>query len=431
MILPVNRQGKWKRGRQASAESEACSLSSGNGDVSKNQGSAAASAALSGALAGQCRSREATGLIGLVRQARRWLFTVWHGIVRIADSQSIRICPNRCGPRRFCGARLCEPQHVDCLVMLNLPRASCLAKLQRVTDSRSGARLCEPQHVESGRRAGCVKTLRGRQSSCGSQTRAPLVAAPPRCAVSPNCIRQSAGSVPRVGVSQRLPECNSVLRQSATLRYGGAPGPANSEFGIRHSAFRLRAGWTLIESIAVMAVIAILAGMAVPTIIRRVDRAAWTKETADLNAIGDAFTQSIFRTKTIPTFTNWAGAVASQMSLPVSAVLTNGRRYARAFLIDPNVDIEGVDLTTVPYTQTINGTYKPNNARVMIVSSLSGPLENGIRSAPQDVPTFQALWDTPEGGTPAGWTMSGDELRIKKINLESLFHQLILVKHDT
>jgi len=186
----------------------------------------------------------------------------------------------------------------------------------------------------------------------------------------------------------------------------------------------------LIESIAVMAVIAILAAMAVPTIIRRVDRAAWTKETADLNAIGDAFTQSIFRTKTIPTFTNWASAVASQMSLPVSAVLTNGRRYARAFLIDPNVDIEGVDLTTVPYTQTINGTYKPNNARVMIVSSLSGPLENGIRSAPQDVPTFQALWDTTEGGTPAGWTMSGDDLRIKKLNLEPLFHQLILVKHD-
>src|SRR2546427_5981108 len=47
----------------------------------------------------------------------------------------ISICPNRRGPRRFCGAR-----------------------------------LCEPQHVESDRRAGFVKTLGGRQSSCGSQT---------------------------------------------------------------------------------------------------------------------------------------------------------------------------------------------------------------------------------------------------------------------
>jgi type II secretory pathway pseudopilin PulG len=182
----------------------------------------------------------------------------------------------------------------------------------------------------------------------------------------------------------------------------------------------------LIESIAVMAVIAILAAMAVPTIIRRVDRAAWVRETADLNAIGDALSQSIVRTKSIPTFTNWASAVASQMSLPVSAVLTNGRRYARAFLVDPMLDING----DLPYTQTINGTSKPNNARVMIVSSLSGPLQNGIRSEPQDMPTFQALWDTPEGGTPAGWTMSGDELRIKKLNLEPLFHQLILYNHD-
>jgi len=33
-----------------------------------------------------------------------------------------------------------------------------------------GARLCEPQHVGSGRRAGFVKTLGGRQSSGGSQT---------------------------------------------------------------------------------------------------------------------------------------------------------------------------------------------------------------------------------------------------------------------
>jgi prepilin-type N-terminal cleavage/methylation domain-containing protein len=188
-----------------------------------------------------------------------------------------------------------------------------------------------------------------------------------------------------------------------------------------------RAGWTLIESIAVMAVLAILAAVLVPSIIRRVDRAAWTAETANLNAIGDALTQSIVRNKSIPTFTNWASAVAGQMSLPVSAITTNVRRYARAFLIDPMLDINGADL---PYTQTINGATKPANARVMIVSSLAGPLPNGISSAPQDVPTFNAIWNTPEGGRPAGWTLSGDDLRIKKLNLEPLFQQLILFNHD-
>ena len=41
-------------------------------------------------------------------------------------------------------------------------------------------------------------------------------------AVSPNCIRQRAGSVPRVGLLQRLAECNSAIQQSSTLRYGEA-----------------------------------------------------------------------------------------------------------------------------------------------------------------------------------------------------------------
>ena len=40
-------------------------------------------------------------------------------------------------------------------------------------------------------------------------------------AVSPNCIRQSAGSVPRSGVYHRLAVCNSAIQQSTT-RYDGA-----------------------------------------------------------------------------------------------------------------------------------------------------------------------------------------------------------------
>jgi hypothetical protein len=41
-------------------------------------------------------------------------------------------------------------------------------------------------------------------------------------AVSPNCIRQSVGSVPRAAVPQRLAECNSAIQQSTSLRYHGA-----------------------------------------------------------------------------------------------------------------------------------------------------------------------------------------------------------------
>src|SRR5205809_1100129 len=127
--------------------------------------------------------------------------------------------------------------------------------------------------------------------------------------------------------------------------------------------------FSLLELIGVLVVIAILASVLGPAIIRRIDHAAWTKEKADLNSMADALTQSIPRTKSVPAFTDWASAVASQVSLPVSAVLTNGRRYARAFLIDPSLSIGGAGL---PYTQTTNGATNVDNARVMIVSSLAG-----------------------------------------------------------
>jgi prepilin-type N-terminal cleavage/methylation domain-containing protein len=181
-------------------------------------------------------------------------------------------------------------------------------------------------------------------------------------------------------------------------------------------------GWTLIESIAVLAVIAILAAILVPPVIKRVDRAVWTRETAELDAYSDALKQSIIRTKSVPTYTNWASTIASQMSTPVSGVLTNARRYARTFLIDPTRNM------TLPYTQTINGTGKPNNLRMMIVSSLAGALT--IPTGEPSSSDFDTLWNTPDGGTPAGWTISGDDLRIEKLDLEPLFHQVVLFNHD-
>ena len=72
--------------------------------------------------------------------------------------------------------------------------------------------LCEPQRVESDRRAGCAKTLGGRQSPCGSQTRAPLVAASPRCAVSQSCTVRGVGKFRCVGPSDAL--LNTIRRYS-------------------------------------------------------------------------------------------------------------------------------------------------------------------------------------------------------------------------
>jgi hypothetical protein len=183
--------------------------------------------------------------------------------------------------------------------------------------------------------------------------------------------------------------------------------------------------------IGVLAVISVLVAVIAPSVIRRMDHAAWTAETVNLSNVAHALSQSIVRTKTIPSSTNWASAIAGQMSLPASAITTNARRYARAFLIDTNLTINGARL---PYTQTTNGASNVVSARVMIVSSLARalPISTGTPSSTE----FNAIWNTAEGAKPStatwtSWAGSGEDLRIKKLNLEPLFYQLILVNHTS
>jgi len=186
--------------------------------------------------------------------------------------------------------------------------------------------------------------------------------------------------------------------------------------------------FTLLELIGVLAIVAILAAALVPNVIRQVDQAAWTKETADLKAMGEALELSIRNHKTVPDFTNLPAVIAREMALPVGGVSHTPRGYARAFLVDPNLRIDGAIL---PFTQTAAGAARPVSARLMFVSSYAGglPVGSGIPTSAE----FNAIWDAPENGVPSTWTSwagKGDELRIRRLNLEPLFHRLVLVNRD-
>src|SRR6266446_2724364 len=107
---------------------------------------------------------------------------------------------------------------------------------------------------------------------------------------------------------------------------------------------RPRHAFSLIELIGVLAVLAILAVVLIPVVIKRVDRAAWTKEVADLGAINNALTLQILRSNNIPNETTWAAAVANWVMRPATDVSINRRHYNRVYLIDPNFTLPGSGL---------------------------------------------------------------------------------------
>ena len=165
-----------------------------------------------------------------------------------------------------------------------------------------------------------------------------------------------------------------------------------------------RHAFTAIELVGVLTVLSLLGLALIPQVIKRIDHAAWERETSDLNTIADSYIQSSLRNKTIPGTNTWASSVASYMSVPVTGITNTPRGLARAFLIDPNLRVGTNAGSGLPYTQDINGSTNPANARVIFLSSLSRalPVASGSPSATE----FNAIWDTPENGKPstATWT---------------------------
>src|SRR5437867_11724839 len=106
--------------------------------------------------------------------------------------------------------------------------------------------------------------------------------------------------------------------------------------------------FTLIEMIGVLAVVAILALALATVTIKYLDRIAAEKETAQLQAFGEAFRQGVIKSKVIPSQTLWDQMIATNLGLQISQIRTNDRRVARVFLIDPNLRVGTGQATTSP-----------------------------------------------------------------------------------
>ncbi len=125
-------------------------------------------------------------------------------------------------------------------------------------------------------------------------------------------------------------------------------------------------------------------------------------------------------------------------------ISTNARRYARAFLIDPGLSLNGGGL---PYTQNNSGSVVTNNSgenippaspRLLVLSTIGRALPTNIVSGVASSTNFNAIWDWNDASSvlPAtsfawtGWPNS-DDLKVQRVNLSPLFVHLLLTTYSS
>jgi prepilin-type N-terminal cleavage/methylation domain-containing protein len=182
-------------------------------------------------------------------------------------------------------------------------------------------------------------------------------------------------------------------------------------------------GFTLIEMIGVLTIIAILASAMVPNISREITRAIADAEDAELNTIASSIRKYISENQNIPgTSTGqWNTVIAPFIETSSNRILNNKGSGTRRLILRTTNGIG-----TVPYDQSamysagvtpqgnLPSTF-PVQMRFLLVSNLSGPAPAAALTDAQ----FDAVWDQT-GVIPAGFT-SGNKFRIERMSLAPMF----------
>jgi prepilin-type N-terminal cleavage/methylation domain-containing protein len=185
------------------------------------------------------------------------------------------------------------------------------------------------------------------------------------------------------------------------------------------------AGFTLIEFIGVLAVIAIIACAVVASVIRRIDQATRDRETQDLSTLAQGLVQATKVDKRIPAVTGIPAVIANYRGLALSQVTTNARRFGRVIVVKS--DISGNDLQSTAYVQSNTvPTTRPTSVRVMFLSTLAQPALPSVSSS-----DFDSIWNTPEGVVPSALgTRDVYDLKIQRLDFANRFHRVHLQNKD-
>src|ERR1051325_8923975 len=101
------------------------------------------------------------------------------------------------------------------------------------------------------------------------------------------------------------------------------------------------AGFSLLQMLGVLAIMAVLAGTLLPFLIRSIDRIVSDQEIANLNNFDAALQQSIMRNGFVPSYVgfDWAVTLAAELGIQATTVENNVRGQPRYYMVDPAIQI--------------------------------------------------------------------------------------------
>jgi type II secretory pathway pseudopilin PulG len=198
--------------------------------------------------------------------------------------------------------------------------------------------------------------------------------------------------------------------------------------GRKQADFRTN-GFTVIEVIGVLSIIAILAAAMIPAMMRSMRRTERQNEELNLETIANGLKDYMLRERIIPDENDWAQAVADEIEMPLNRVLLNDGGWTRVLLVDPDLRVGVTNTSVLPYSQTIQGSIFPVSPRAVILSSLTRSLPTLATNE------FDAVWDADPGTIPhtwsSDWQQHADDVKVQRLDFRDSFHRLVLNNIDT
>jgi len=196
-----------------------------------------------------------------------------------------------------------------------------------------------------------------------------------------------------------------------------------------------QSGFTLIEMIGVLAVMAIIAATITPNALRMLDRAAVRAEADTLHNLGEQVQLYLRDNGIAPTAANWNTVLATYASLSPADLLYNRRQNIPA--VPPNNPLTQTNVAVANGQNFITRVFVVDpvaaNQRAMFISSM----RNGVRLPNNLLPTptptitaadFATIWSTINGSVPTatGWNVAWNVaniefLVIERVNLSSIY----------